>query len=62
MQIEIEGMSCMHCVHHVSQALETLPGLKNVEVEIGTARFDLESPASLEAVKSAVQEAGYRVI
>lgn len=60
MEIRIDGMSCMHCVRHVSQALQNLPGLTRLEVEIGAARFELNDPAAMDRVKEAIREAGYQ--
>jgi copper chaperone len=59
--LDIEGMSCGHCLNAVNRALSTLPGVEIESVAIGRAdvRFDenLASPAQLEA---AVGDAGYR--
>lgn len=61
--IKIRGMSCQHCVATVKKALEGLKGISKVQVDLerGEARFHLEEEGSLEQVRSAVQEAGYRV-
>lgn len=59
--LDIEGMSCGHCLNAVNRALSALPGVEIDSVAIGRAevRFDehLASPAQLEA---AVGDAGYR--
>lgn len=59
--IDIEGMSCGHCVSAVTRALAALPGVEIDSVAIGRAdvRFDetVTSPAQLEM---AVANAGYR--
>ena len=44
-EIKIEGMSCMHCVMHVKNALMEVKGVKDVN----------------EALKLAVEDAGYDV-
>ena len=62
-RIEIEGMTCAHCVHHVEVALEEIPALLNVEVNLGGnyAIVDSEDDVSDEEIKNAISEAGYTV-
>jgi copper chaperone CopZ len=62
--LKIEGMSCEHCVRHVTGALEGLPGVKKALVSLkeGTAVVDHEEAVGLEAMKFAVDEAGYEVV
>jgi copper chaperone len=59
--LDIEGMSCGHCLNAVNRALAALPGVEVESVKIGRAdvRFDdaVTSPAQMEA---AVGDAGYR--
>lgn len=58
----IEGMSCVHCVMRVKKAIEALPGISNLNVEIGkaTVSFD-ETKTSLKNIEEAVAKAGYRI-
>ena len=60
--INIEGMSCQHCVNRVRKAIETLDGIKNPEVSIGSAKiaFD-EGKVSRDAIEKAIAAAGYKV-
>ena len=59
--LDIQGMTCGHCLNAVSRALAALPGVEIESVRIGHAavRFDesVTGPAQLEA---AVTDAGYR--
>lgn len=58
--IHIQGMMCAHCVSHVTQALNALPGVSaQVDLESGTAV--VTGDASPEALKAAVEGAGYQV-
>jgi copper chaperone len=60
--IEIDGMSCHHCVMAVKKELEKLPGLRIVEVGIGRAVLDAEMTADLQReISSAIHRAGYKV-
>ena len=60
--IVIEGMSCMHCVMRVKKAIEALPGVTSLNVEIGkaTVGFD-EGQTSLKDIETVIAKAGYRV-
>jgi copper chaperone len=58
----IEGMSCMHCVMRVKKAIEGLPGIGTLNVEIGkvTVSFD-EGKTSQKDIEAAIVKAGYKV-
>ncbi len=60
--IKIKGMSCQHCVASVKDALEKVPGTKDVEVDLekNEARFNGDPPP--EAVKEAVSKIGFEVV
>jgi copper chaperone CopZ len=60
----VDGMTCGHCVHHVTQELTALPGVQEVSVELvvgGSSPVTVVSDAPLDgaAVAAAVEEAGY---
>ena len=59
--LQIEGMSCGHCLNAVSRALAAVPGVEIESVRMGTAqvRYD-ENSTSPDALEAAVAEAGYR--
>ena len=60
-ELKIEGMTCMHCVKAVSEALLAVPGVaavREVSLERGTAI--LEGSPKPQALIDAVREAGYR--
>lgn len=60
-ELNVEGMSCMHCVKAVTEALSAVPGVtavQDVDLEQGLARVD-GSPEP-EALVAAVKEAGYQ--
>ncbi len=63
--LKIEGMSCHHCQKAVTDALQAVAGVESVEVDLrggkATVRFD-PAVASEEAMKAAVEEAGYAVV
>jgi copper chaperone CopZ len=57
--IEIDGMTCEHCVATVRRALMKVPGVRDVKVEVGRAVVQSESPLSRESLEGAVVRAGY---
>jgi len=63
-EIKVLEMTCEHCVRRVKKALESLPGITDVEVSLTEekARFRYD-PLLIteEQVKAAVEEAGYVV-
>lgn len=60
--VKIKGMSCQHCVGSTQKALEKIPGISNVVVDLerGEARYDGEVNA--EEVKKAVTAIGFEVV
>jgi len=59
----VSGMTCGHCVASVTEEVSELPGVRAVEValETGTLTIDADPPLADDAVRVAVEEAGYRI-
>lgn len=61
-KIYIEGMSCSHCTAHVTETLANLPGvLSVVEVSLSGKYAVIEGSASDQAIREAIDEAGYDI-
>ncbi|WP_042400436.1 heavy-metal-associated domain-containing protein [Streptacidiphilus carbonis] len=60
----VSGMSCGHCEKSVSEEISALPGVTGVsaDAKAGTVTVDFEQPLADEAVRSAVDEAGYQLV
>ena len=60
----IEGMMCMHCQRHVTNALQAVEGVQEVDVnlESKTATVVLASDVADDVLASAVTEQGYTVV
>ncbi len=60
----VSGMTCGHCVASVTEEVTELPGVRAVDVvlETGTLTVDAEPPLSDDAVRAAVEEAGYQLV
>ncbi|HVB10114.1 MAG TPA: heavy metal translocating P-type ATPase [Bacillota bacterium] len=64
--LPIQGMTCEHCVRRVQKALAGVSGVDSVEVSLpdNSARVTYDptvAAATLDAMRAAVQEAGYGV-
>ena len=59
--LEIEGMSCDHCVTAVRSALEGVSGAVVQDVEVGRATVDAGPEATREMLVAAVEDAGFTV-
>lgn len=59
--LNVSGMSCPSCVRHVTAALQALPGVGRVEVQLraGTVRIQHTSDVGVPALVEALREAGY---
>jgi len=59
----VTGMTCGHCVNSVSTEVGQIPGVTGVQVDLasGTVTVDSETPLNDEAVRAAVDEAGYEL-
>jgi copper chaperone len=60
-ELQVEGMSCGGCVRSVTKAVQAVDGDARVEVDLASKKVRVETGASLDAVKSAISEAGYDV-
>ena len=60
--LEIEGMSCGHCLNAVNRSLSALSGVVVQSVQLGRATVAFD-PDTIEAprIAEAVELAGYRV-
>ena len=55
----IEGMSCMHCVKHVKEALQGFDPNVEVDLKAGTAALDTD--ADFDKLAAAIDDAGYEL-
>jgi len=64
----VTGLTCQHCVRAVSGALEELPGVGGVEVDLdsegaSTVRVDAIADLSVEQIRAALADEGdYAVV
>ncbi|MDR2975682.1 MAG: cation transporter [Streptococcaceae bacterium] len=60
----IEGMTCDHCVLHVTQALESVAGVKSAKVSLKKKQAEVraDETVNVENLESAVAAAGYKLV
>jgi copper ion binding protein len=62
---QVTGMTCGHCVTAVTQEVTAgVPGVSQVQVDLASGQVTVSSdrPVSEDAVKDAVEEAGYQLV
>ena len=59
-QLNVEGMTCDHCVSAVKGALERTPGVEKASVDLDAGHATVEGAADVQAMLQAVESEGYR--
>lgn len=63
--LNVEGMSCPHCVNAVTKAVTALEGVSGVNVDLEGKKVAVDYDAdqvSPDSIKEAIEEAGYDVV
>ncbi len=63
--LNVEGMSCMHCVNAVKNAVGSLPGISKVDVDLEGKKVAVEydsNQVNIEKIKDKIEDAGYEVV
>jgi copper ion binding protein len=60
-QLTVNDMTCGHCVQSVTQAVSSVPGVQNVQIDLATKRVNVEASeqVSTATLVQAINEAGY---
>ncbi len=61
-ELKVEGMTCGGCAASVKRALQALDASASVDVDLPAKRVKVATTAQLDAVKLAVEDAGYDVV
>lgn len=61
---QVQGMTCGHCVSSVQSEVAAIDGVTAVDVDLATGQLTVTSdaPVDANAVREAVDEAGYEVV
>lgn len=59
----VTGMTCDHCAASVREEVGEIAGVTGVDVELSSGRLQVTGEAAIsdEAVRAAVEEAGYQL-
>ncbi|MEN9395585.1 MAG: hypothetical protein RLZ81_115 [Pseudomonadota bacterium] len=59
--LQVDGMTCGACVNHVTRALQALPGVNAVAVDLAAGRASVRVDATQSAARmmAALEAAGY---
>ena len=63
--LNVEGMSCMHCVNAVKNAVGSLPGISKVDVDLEGKKVAVEydsNQVNIDKIKDKIEDAGYEVV
>lgn len=60
-ELQVEGMSCGHCVGAVTRSVKEVDAAATVEVDLATQMVKVRTTAALVDIAAAVEEAGYPV-
>ncbi len=61
---QVKGMTCDHCVQAVTKEISKLDGVTDVDIDLDRGQVTVASEQALsdDAVREAVDEAGYEVV
>jgi copper chaperone len=57
----VTGMTCGHCVASVTEEVSAVAGVGEVTVDLETGALTVTGDATTDAIKAAVEEAGYQL-
>jgi copper chaperone CopZ len=57
----VAGMTCNGCVTKVTNAVTTIPGVEDVDVDIATGTLEVTGTADDATIRSAVAKTGYKI-
>jgi len=63
-EIKVKGMSCGHCAAAVTRALQGLPGVSEVAVDLASGRVTYQSAAAVppKDLARVIRAAGYELV
>ena len=60
-EFQVDGMSCQHCVAAITNAIREHDAAAQVQVDLASGRVTVDSAQPVDALKAAIDEAGYTV-
>lgn len=62
MKLSVEGMSCGHCEHSVTQAIQALDAAARVAVDLAAGTVVINGAVDPAQAKAAIEAEGYTVV
>jgi len=60
-QLQVEHMTCAHCVSAVTRAVQAVDAAAKVDVDLASKTVRIDSATALAPLKSAIADAGFPV-
>ena len=60
--VKIKGMSCGHCVNSTKEALEKIPGISDVKVDLDKGEATYQGEVDIRIIKEAISKIGFEVV
>jgi copper chaperone CopZ len=58
--VAVRGMTCANCVRHVDQAVRSVAGVRDVNIDLASGRVRIRhAGADLQNIAAAIDDAGY---
>ena len=61
-ELKVAGMTCGGCVNSVKRALQAIDANARIDVDLHSKTVKIDTAVELNAVKAAVEDAGYDVL
>ena len=60
---QVPGVSCENCVRHITEALEKIPGVRDIDVDLAakSVTVDRDDNVTDAQIRDGIEEAGYEV-
>jgi copper chaperone len=62
LKLKVSGMMCDHCVRAVTLAVQSVPSVDGVEVDLDRGEVTVHGNPDERAVRAAIAEEGYQVL
>jgi len=56
---DVKGMTCDNCVHHVTEAVKGVDGVKDAQVSLAANSAKVEGDFDEKSIIAAIEEEGY---
>lgn len=62
--LNVDGMSCQHCVNAVTNAVTAISGVQGVQVDLAakTVTVQHEAAVAVDKIKAEIEDQGYDVL